>query len=251
LAYVAALSKAIYGFTYAINGSDASNDIDFAVGGAMDSTGAYWLTGNALTKQLDAAWAVGTNAGMLDTGAVGNNDYYLWVIGRSDTGVVDYLASLSSTTPTMPASYDFKRLIGWLKRSAGANVAFTTYETEGGGLEFLWSSPTVEVNLTNTLATARRTDALKVPLNFSVTAHINVSTDDSSGGYIRITSPDQTDVAPSGSVAPLSTFRCLPTNQTYYLSVRTSSTGTVASRANVTVDTYIIATEGFSWSRRI
>lgn len=252
LAYVAALTKAIWGFTYAVNGSDASNDIDFAAGGAMDSTGAYWLAGSALTKRIDAAWAVGTNAGLLDTGVIADSDYYLFVIGRSDTGVVDYLASLSSTAPTMPANYDFKRLIGWVKRTAGANVAWVNYETAGGGLDTLWTSPTLDINLANTLTTARRTDAVKVPTSFSVLALCNVVINDAATTIAYICCPDVADMAPSESVAPGATVRNTSGGGTGadQITVRTSATGTIASRANTTVDSYRITTVGFTWSRR-
>jgi hypothetical protein len=255
LAYVAALNKAIYGLTYANNGSDATNDLDIATGGAMDVTGAYWMTlGSALTKQSDAAWAVGNNAGALDTGAVGNSDYYIWLIARSDTGVVDVLYSLSSTAPTMPTNYDFKRLIGWFKRVGGTIVAFHTYETEGGGLEMNWDSPTLDINLANTLTTARRTDAVKVPLNFSVIANLNVSVYDATTVFAAwIYCPDQTDLAPSSTAAPLaSTAGMTSAIQTQsVLQVRTSATGTIAARANLaTVDLYAVATVGFKWARR-
>ena len=252
-----ALDKAIQGFTYGINGSDATNDIDFSAGVAMDATGVYVLRGSALTKRLDEAWAVGTDAGMLDTGAVGNNDYYLWVIGRSDTGVVDYLASLSSTAPTMPANYDFKRLIGWLKRAGGANVGFTTYETAGGGLEFLWTTPTLDINLANTLTTSRRTDAVKVPLNFSVVANLNVQLEDAgSSAFGVVYCPDHADLVPSLTAAPLgSSYTDVaggPTtrNQVYNIKVRTSSSGLIAARSTTTIDNYRVATLSFEWARR-
>ena len=210
--------------------------------------------GTALGKQSDVAWAVGgttgTPAGGLDTGAVGNNDYYVWLIARSDTGVVDALYSLSSTAPTMPANYDFKRLIGWMKRVGGTIVAFHTYEIEGGGLEMVWDVPTLDVNLSNTLTTARRTDALKVPLNFSTTAKFNVTSTDGSVHYIRICCPDQADAAPSATVAPLYT-EVGGSGAGGLYEVRTSATGTVASRSDVaTIDTYLIATMGFKWARR-
>lgn len=250
------LSKAIYGFTYANAAVDVTNDIDIAAGGAMDGTGAYWLTGAASTKQLDAAWAVGSGAGGLDTGSIGNSDYYLWVIARSDTGVVDYLFSLSSTAPTMPTNYNFKRLVGWFKRVGGAIVLFHTYETAGGGLELLWDAPTLDINLANTLTTARRTDAVKVPLNFSVVAKLNiVLTDAATPSANWIYCPDQTDAAPSQTVAPLSNFTSIVTGAITTmgteLSVRTSATGTIAARSTLaTVDLYAVSTIGFTWARR-
>lgn len=254
-AYVAALNKAIYGLTYANNGADATNDLDIATGGAMDATGAYWMTlASALTKQSDVAWAVGSAAGGLDTGAVGNSDYYIWLIARSDSGVVDVLFSLSSTAPTMPANYDFKRLIGWFKRVGGTIVAFHIYETEGGGIDLTWDSPTLDVNLANTLTTARRTDAVKVPLNFSVTAHLNVHVNDATTSFSAwICCPDQTDLAPSSSVAPLDNLFCSSAtgHAAGQIKVRTSSAGLIAARATLaTVDFYGVSTMGFNWARR-
>lgn len=254
VAYVAALNKAIYGFTYQNNVADAVNDLDIAAGGAMDATGAYFLVGGALTKQSDVAWAVGNAAGMLDTGAVGNSDYYLFVIGRSDTGVVDYLSSLSATSPTMPTNYDFKRLIGWFKRVGGTIVAFDTYELPGGGLELIWDSPTLDIDLSATLTTSRRTDAIKVPLTFSVKASMHVALmDAAAGNSIIIYCPDQADLVPSASAAPLTTWitQVAALFGAMQIRVRTSAAGTIAARANVaTVDTYRVATLGFEWSRR-
>lgn len=259
LAYVAALNKAIYGLTYD-NGTDATNDLNINTGGCLDATGAYWMTlATALGKQSDVAWAVGgttgTPAGCLDTGAVGNSDYYLWLIARSDTGVVDALCSLSSTAPTMPASYDFKRLFGWFKRVGGTIVAFHTYETEGGGLEMAWDSPTLDISLSATLTTTRRTDAVKVPLGFSTIAELNVFiTDTSAAQQAYIYCPDRTDLAPSNSVAPLSTVGSDPSSVAYgasHIFVRTSSAGLIASRSSLsTVDNYYVSTLGFTWARR-
>lgn len=253
-AYVAALNKAIYGLTYANNGSDATNDIDIATGGAMDATGAYWMTlASALTKQSDVAWAVGTNAGWLDTGAVGNSDYYIWLIARSDTGVVDSLCSLSSTAPTMPTNYDFKRLIGWFKRVGGTIVAFTTIETEGGGIFFQWTTPTQDINLANTLTTTRRTDAVKVPLNFSVLAWLSIYIVDASAWGTWMGNPNAADVAVVVANPETGTQAGGAGAYTVRgdLKIYTNSSGLIAARADTaTMDTYRVATIGFTWARR-
>jgi hypothetical protein len=101
--------------------------IDIAVGECATSDSPYWkmALASALTKRLDAAWAVGTNQGGLDTGAIANTTYHIWLIQRSDTLVVDALFSTSATAPTMPANYDRKRRIGSIIRLAGTIVAFT------------------------------------------------------------------------------------------------------------------------------
>lgn len=244
----------ISGLTYSNNVGDATNDLDIAVGEAADGSNLRVIKlASALTKQSDAAWAVGTNAGGLDTGAVGNSDYYIWLIQRSDTGVVDVLYSLSSTAPTMPANYDFKRLIGWFKRVGATIVAFHTYEAEGGGLEMNWDVPTLDVNLANTLTTARRTDAVKVPLNFSTTANLNVVVSDAGGAVINICCPDQTDAAPSTTVAPLSNLSITVGGQVFnsLMVIRTSAAGLIAARATAaTIDLYAVSTIGFRWARK-
>ncbi len=113
------------GLVLTTNVTDPTNDVDIAVGAAASDVSPYYLMQltSAITKQIDATWVVGTNAGGLDTGAVGNNTYYIWLIQRSDTLVTDVLFSLSSTAPTMPTNYDRKRLLGSLVRTAGVNSA--------------------------------------------------------------------------------------------------------------------------------
>lgn len=248
LAYVAALNKVIYGLTYGNNAGDATNDLDIAAGGAMDATGAYWLTLGALTKQSDAAFAAGTNAGCLDTGAVGNSDYYLWAIARSDIGGVDVLCSLSSTAPSMPAAFDFKRLFGWFKRVGGSIVAFHAYEIEGGGLDFRWDAPTLDINLAATLTTSRRTDAVKVPLNFSTRAMLNVYIADATAQLWWVGCPDLVDVATDTTSA---NGGFTGGTESAQLEIRTSAAGLIAARAGTNaIDTYRVTTQGFVWGRR-
>jgi hypothetical protein len=116
----------LYGLTLSNNGADVTNDIDIAVGNAASDTTPFNVMSLAstLTKRLDAAWAVGTNQGGLDTGSIANTTYHVWLIQRSDTGVVDALFSTSATAPTMPTNYDRKRRIGSILRESAAIVLF-------------------------------------------------------------------------------------------------------------------------------
>jgi hypothetical protein len=247
--------SAVQGLTYANNATDATNDIDIAVGSAMDATNTVMMVlGSALTKRLDAAWAVGNNQGGLDTGSIADTDYYIWLINRPDTDVTDILFSTSATSPTMPTSYTYKRLIGWFKRVSSAIVAFTTYEGPGGALEFKWKAPTLDVSLTATLTNTRRLDALKVPLTFSVEAILRAEMFDASNAAVgRVCCPDETDSTTVVNTAPLNNLFSNPdTYAAPELRVRTNSSGQVASRATgpATIDTYYIATVGFVWARR-
>lgn len=121
----------IAGLITSNNGSDPNNDIDIASGMARDSTNVVDMVLRAtLTKRLDAAWAVGTNQGGLDTGVEATSTMYaIWLIMRLDTGVVDALFSTSFTAPTMPANYSYKRLIGAIYNNGAGNI--NTYRQVG------------------------------------------------------------------------------------------------------------------------
>jgi hypothetical protein len=111
------------------NDADADHDVNITAGEARDPTNLVDMRlTSEITKQIDAAWAVGDDAGGIDAGAVAVDTLYaVWLIMRSDTGVVDALFSTSFTAPTMPTNYDYKRLIGAVKTEAGAAdiIAFT------------------------------------------------------------------------------------------------------------------------------
>jgi hypothetical protein len=117
----------LFGLTLSNDVSDPVNDFDITTGAtASDGSTPFLMTlSSALIKRTDAAWAVGTNQGCLDTGAVSNGNFHIFLIQRSDTGVVDVLASLNALAPTMPANYDRKRRVGTIIREAATIVPFT------------------------------------------------------------------------------------------------------------------------------
>lgn len=138
------------------NAGDATNDIDIAAGARRDADDTEnMVLAAALTKQLDAAWAVGTNAGGLDTGAVANGTYHVWLIKRVDTGVVDVLFSLSATAPTMPSGYTKKRRLGTILRESAAIVAFNQDGTRfirETSVQDISTAPSSSAAVTRTLA---------------------------------------------------------------------------------------------------
>lgn len=117
----------IWGLTMS-NAADTANDITIAAGEARDEghTEDIVLTG-AITKQLDASWAVGTNAGGINTGAEANSTWYeVHLIKRVDTGVVDVMFTTTANRATLPANYTKQRRIGWIRNDgAGAILQFT------------------------------------------------------------------------------------------------------------------------------
>jgi hypothetical protein len=246
----AALLKGfISGWGYA-NGTDATNDIDIAAGVGADATGAYFISGAASTKRLDAAWAVGSGNGGLDTGSIADTDYFIWAIARSDTGVVDYLFSTSATAPTMPANYDFKRLIGWFKRLSSAIREFQVDELSGGGIRYRADSPILDgsaVALTTTYATITLTS---VPAGLRVVAFGNVMAP-SGGNAVNIRPVGAQDGTPSFSAGPLITAGAGGTSTTAGGQWRevTNTSRQVEWASNTSANAYLTSA-GFEWSRR-
>ena len=149
------------------NDSDASHDVAISVGGVRDATNTVNMSLAAiLTKRIDAAWAVGDNNGGLDgtESSGGTPDastmYYIWLIKRSDTGVVDALYSESATGPTLPTNYDYKRLIGAVYTNGSANI--TAFVNRG--MNFMYTaSPIVDINDTSLTGDTEETGTLSVP----------------------------------------------------------------------------------------
>lgn len=137
----------IYGLTLANNVSDANNDIDVAVGNIWDNSSDVLLElTSGLTKRLDASWAVGSGNGGLDTGSKANSTWYhVWLIRRSDTGVVDALFSTSATSPTMPANYDQKALIESVLTDGSGNIR--AFINRGDTVE--WAARISDLNTTS------------------------------------------------------------------------------------------------------
>ncbi len=199
------LTKPLRGHIDGLIGSrdaDTDHDVNTTAGEATDDTGAQLMRlTSEITKRVDATWAVGNDNGGLDTGSIGNTDYYYrWLIMRSDTGVVDVLISLSATSPTMPTNYDFKRFIGFAGLTEGnANM---TVDWVQDGDDFLWKVPLADIN-DNDPGTSAVSNTLTIPPDTPVYADAAYTIKDASiaaATRIVISSLDQTDTAPSSTL---------------------------------------------------
>lgn len=117
----------IYGLGLSNAGGDTVNDITIAAGSVRSDDNTTNITLAApITKQIDAIWAVGTNAGGMNTGAVANSTWYEVMIGiRPDTSVVDVWFTTTANRLTFPnVAYTKKRRIGWVRRGVATNLQF-------------------------------------------------------------------------------------------------------------------------------
>lgn len=234
------------GLTLSNNVSDSTNDIDIAIGSAVDSTSAYFMKlGTGLTKRIDAAWAVGTNQGWLDTGTVsGGNWYHVYLIARSDTGVVDSICSLSATSPTLPANYDYFRRIGAVFYSTLPGILAFNQQ----GDTFLWS--VIREDYDSTIGTTASLIPVTAPLGVKTTAIVRGMMSGASPEAIIISSPDQSNEAPS------STFNTSPaydmtgaTANVANVNIRTDTSSQIRARATANVTSFALYTKGYIDSR--
>ena len=110
------------------NAADTANDITIAAGEAVSDDGTdIMVLSSAITKQMDFSWAVGTNAGGLNTGAEAASTWYeVHLIKRADTGVVDVMFTTTANRATLPTNYTLKRRVGWIRNDASSAIlAFT------------------------------------------------------------------------------------------------------------------------------
>jgi len=196
----------ISGLAMSNNGVDAEHDLNIAVGSCRDTTNSEdMVLASAFVKQGDATWAVGTAAGGFATGETipATGTVHVWLIKRSDTGVVDILMNNDATTgltPTLPTGYDYKRLIGsW--RTASSHFINGDWWGTGGDRTFMFDTPILDVS-SATPGTAAVTAALSTPGGIIVAALVNVTVDTSTA---YLSSFANADLAPSATLAPLAT----------------------------------------------
>ena len=193
------------------NAADTEHDITIAVGTCRDSTNVYDLIlAAAITKQIDAAWAAGTNAGGLFSGAVGANAfYYIFLIRKDSDGSIDAGFDTSVTAANIPAGYTAYRRIGALRSSAGSNILNGTYT---GGL-FTYYGFIVDRAYAGLASTDRILITVTVPPNFIGSFSFVMATSTGTGyGNIGPTTdadntPNSTDAAHHTNTTSPSSFK--------------------------------------------
>ncbi|RTE91910.1 hypothetical protein [Bradyrhizobium sp. LVM 105] len=189
----------LFGLTLSTAGSSATFSV--AAGGAADSAGSSLMSLASAISKTTSAWAVGTGNGGLDTGSIANSTWYhVFLIKRTDTGVVDVLVSTSASSPTMPTSYTLKRRIGAMKTNGSAQ--WTKFIQLGD--EFLWDTIVNDANAQNP-GTSGTLYTLTVPTGVQVSAQLSILWFNvSASNYLFVSSPDIT--APSVTTATDSTL---------------------------------------------
>lgn len=224
-------------------------------GAAVDNTDAYLLSVTSSFTKTMASWEVGSGNGCLDTGTVAESTaYFFYTIKRTDTGVEDYLCSLSNSSPTLPTNYSVVRgPISWFKTDSSSNI----WKFQQRGDRFILGASAADVNGASIGTGGRTLEALSVPSGFVVEALMRVSATgnvNSTGFQLLVTSPDETDQAASGSFSDIA----VPVNTnsstssvavTLDVQRRTNTSAEVGFRSGGAGATVYESTYGFVWTR--
>lgn len=108
---------------------DITNDITLSIGQCVTMIGGRYIASlaSALTKQLDAVWTAGNNAGGRFSGvALANQTYHLFALYNPSTGAVDAGFDSSVVAANRPAGWAARR-VGSIIRASAAIVPFRQY----------------------------------------------------------------------------------------------------------------------------
>ncbi len=255
----------IDGFIIA-NGTDATNDINFAAGVCRDSTNTVNITGAALVKQLDANWAAGTNAGMRNSAAgIANGTYHLYAVSKADftqdfyayAGVAgtdpDSAATVAAVITALQAetggsAYLYARRVASILRESNTIIPFFQY-----GNNFSRKAVVQDVSAANP-GTSAVTRTLSVPLGLTVTANVYLNVGNAAGGgfsYGLLSDLTFTDVAASSTISNLpaaATASGGSVNATSQVFVRTNSSGQIRSRLSFSDANTGITINSLGWT---
>jgi hypothetical protein len=219
------------------------NATNYSVSGGMasDATGfnvpTYLMRNYGGIQKTLSAWAVGGGNGSLDTGVIGSNTwYYVWLICRPDTGVVDVLLSGSLSSPVMPTNYTKKRRIGAIRTNASAQI--TQFSQTGD--DFSWFTTPIDYS-TTTLGTAPvavtllYVPPLEAPAVWHGYIYMNSGT---AGAYVTIANVN-------GALATMVLVPTASSGVTQQANVQTNTNAQVTVVSNIAATTLNLYTYGW------
>jgi hypothetical protein len=233
------------GLALSNDGTSPATVIDTAAGVATSDDAGAMMKLATFTKST-AAWAVGSGNGCLDSGSVANATWYhLFVIERTDTGVVDELCSTSAAAPTLPTNYTKKRRIGSFKTDGSAHILAFTQSGTGNRREYLWGNGVADVMASALNNSSRILATLSsVPAGIKVDAIFNAGDNAGVIGLILITSPDEADTASNINTANMVSPATARGAEGFFIK-RTSTSQQIGARSNVNTQSLNVFTVGW------
>jgi hypothetical protein len=241
------LRSYIAGLGLANDTGNAKTVIDIAAGMATSDDNTTSMTVAApVSKNANAAWAVGSTNGCLDSGTSLSplSWYHIFVIERTDTGVVDQLCSISVSATALPTSYTKKRRIGSFRTDGSSHILGFVQDEE----TFWWRTQVQDFN--NSIGTTATPVPLSTPSGVQTRPILRILAPSTQTGVILLTSPDETDVASGTGYSVTPGFDEFGTNSQVaapYLYTDTSSH--IRARASAASTSMALYTRGYVDSR--
>ena len=197
------------------NAADTDHDLTFTTGVCRNSTNSQYCrpTWTTLTKQIDAIFAEGTNAGGMATGAVANSTQYACnlIMKTADNTVFDICYDTSSTGANTPTGWTFQRALFYVMTDGSANMLpFEAFQLGGGGIEIIYDGLQAEFSTADPGTSRVNHTTLWVPQNPShnVTGFFNFTLLDltpAADTFMLINTQFEGDVAASTTMHHLQT----------------------------------------------
>lgn len=237
----------LQGLTLSNNTTDSAKDIDIATGIARDNLDNNTLQlHTVMTKQLDTAWAAGTNDGGLFSGTVAINTWYhVFLIRKESDGSIDAGFDTDVDCANIPTGYTSYRRLGSVKTDGSSNIyGFTQF-----GDEFTWHQ--IKGDRSAAISTTRTLVTVSTPPNVMTLGRFNVSGYESAAGLVStILVPTFTDdVFPSTVYATLYAVANAGNHNKYGSSFTTcivDVNSQVAIDSSGSMDTFSIGTISYS-----
>lgn len=232
------------------NAADTANDITIAAGEATDETGEVLMKlAASITKQLDAAWAVGSAAGGLNTGSKAANTWYeVILIYRQDTGVVDVMFSTTANRATLPTNYTHKRRIGWIRTDGVPGIR--NFKQNGDYITLNTPINDVAVTKTTTATAVTLTAPPNSIARFRASVDGNTTVNANSAVVFKEISEDTTAPALATGVASLGYFDLATCAAAGHFELRVDGSSQIEHDSEVAQANLDISTYGWIDSRR-
>ena len=209
--------------------TDTAHDINFTAGKWRSDDDTYDLIlTSEITKQIDAAWAAGDDAGGLDTGTVAaDTEYHWYLIGNPTTGATDVVATATYGSPTLPSGYTKKRRIRSDLTDGSSNFIQKLQHDD----IFYWLTVPAPTAVAST-GTGENTVTIDVPTSIRVMAKINV-VGDTAGGLLYIYPTDVSNQSPTSTGSPLASVGDSASSVRESFEVLTDTSGQIHIDSNV------------------
>lgn len=219
--------------------STATASVYVSAGVSVDVSASNLMTlAGTIEKKTTSTWSVGSGNGCLDTGSIASSTWYwVYLIKRLDTNVVDVICSTSAASPALPANYSAWRRVGAIRTDTAANsnnlLAFTQF-----GNTWVWTTVITDLNTSSCDTSTQTTQLTVAPTRLRATIMMGVSKSGATP-FLFYKSPDQP--AFSGNAiaqSPVSNINgfanwMAPTNASGQIDIKCSTTS-----VNVFIDTY-------------